>query len=80
MIAYYNWINALYMVSSATDKLAKNSKEMKWEEMKTLQDYLTNLTTHTIKTMKDYCVSSNAPTASETNKEQKETNDQPNSK
>ena len=53
IIAYYNWINALYIVSSATEHFAKNSKEMQ-----VLQDYLTNVTTETIKTMSVYCVNS----------------------
>ncbi len=56
MIAYYNWINALYMVNLATENLAKNNKETTWKETQPLQDYLTELTTHTIKTMSTYCV------------------------
>lgn len=56
MIAYYNWINALYIVSAATDQITKNHKEMNWEKTSPMQDYLTKLTADTIRTMKEYCV------------------------
>jgi hypothetical protein len=56
MIAYSNWINALYLVTSASEQLSKNGKQGNWEEMQRLQDYLTKLTAETIKNMKDYCV------------------------
>jgi tetratricopeptide (TPR) repeat protein len=64
MMAYYNWINALYMVSSAIDQLPKDS-----EEIQKLQNYLTKVTTDTIMTMNVYCASS------ENHQENKQPND-----
>lgn len=64
MMAYYNWINALYMVSSAIDQLPKDS-----EEIQKLQNYLTKVTTETIMTMNVYCANS------ENHQENKQPND-----
>jgi len=61
MIAYYNWINALYLVNQATENLARDNKEVKWDDMKQLQEYLTQLTLKTIATMKQYVEDSNEP-------------------
>jgi tetratricopeptide (TPR) repeat protein len=59
MIAYFNWINALYAVSGAITQKTKDMKEIKWEEIELLQDYLSKVTSSTITTIEQCCEFSN---------------------
>lgn len=55
MIAYYNWINAMYSANAAITRETKDNQEMEWNKISPIQDYMTKLTNDTIITMDNYC-------------------------